>query len=326
MTTNPTGKPVKKPSVKKVPAKKTPNATPQTISPLIPGYGLTRKPGYETMSGKKGLSIKKAQDGAKTKDSTAYFSKKADDLSRSMKNKNSKGDFKGGSKDLKSALEALKDEYRQGNKGKSGYDKNGYRLKMKNGGAMLKQAPKSTMEKISSTKLKDVPAKAEKFGKKVIEKGKKLASDTVEKVKNTTVGDAAKTVGNVVKTAASLTPAGMIYKAGKKAANSETAKQIKQEYKDGAIGKSFRNIGNVIKSGLGMDRNGGKVKKKMKNGGSLTGLKASNKRVGPVDPKGAYTKVQKKALAGAKGKASLTKDKQLGATKMAKRGMSMKKK
>ena len=67
-------------------------------------------------------------------------------------------------------------------------------------------------------------------------------------------------------------------------------------------------------------------KKKMKNGGSLSGLKASNKRVGPVDPKGAFTKVQKKTLAGAKGKASLTKDKQLGATKMAKRGMSVKKK
>ena len=134
------------------------------------------------------------------------------------------------------------------------------------------------------------------------------------------MGDAAETVGNAVKTAASLTPAGMIYKAGKKAANSETAKQIKQEYKDGAIGKSFRNIGNVFKSAVGMDRNGGKVvKKKMKNGGSLSGLKASTKRVGPVDPKGAFTKVQKKTLAGAKGKAKLTKNKQLGATKMPKK-------
>jgi hypothetical protein len=36
--------------------------------------------------------------------------------------------------------------------------------------------------------------------------------------------------------------------------------------------------------------------------------------------------VQNKTLKGAKGKASLTKDKQLGATKMAKRGMSIKKK
>jgi hypothetical protein len=69
-----------------------------------------------------------------------------------------------------------------------------------------------------------------------------------------------------------------------------------------------------------------KKKKKMKNGGSLTGLKASNKRVGPVDPNGAFTKVQKKTLAGAKGKASLTKDKQLGATKMAKCGAKMFKK
>ena len=67
-------------------------------------------------------------------------------------------------------------------------------------------------------------------------------------------------------------------------------------------------------------------KKKMKNGGSLSGLKASNKRVGPVDPNGAFTKVQKKTLAGAKGKASLTKDKQLGATKMAKSGAKMSKK
>lgn len=68
------------------------------------------------------------------------------------------------------------------------------------------------------------------------------------------------------------------------------------------------------------DKNGGKVvKKKMKNGGSLSGLKASNKRVGPIDPKGAFTKVQKKTLKGAKGKASLTKNKQLGATKMKKK-------
>ena len=56
-----------------------------------------------------------------------------------------------------------------------------------------------------------------------------------------------------------------------------------------------------------------------KSGGSLTGLKAPNKRVGPVDPKGAWTKVQEKTLAKAKGKATLTKDKQLGATKMKKK-------
>jgi hypothetical protein len=79
-------------------------------------------------------------------------------------------------------------------------------------------------------------------------------------------------------------------------------------------------------SQLERQRKGGVVKKKMRNGGSLSGLKASTKRVGPVDPKGAFTKVQKKTLAGAKGKATLTKDKQLGATKMAKSGAKMKKK
>ena len=68
-----------------------------------------------------------------------------------------------------------------------------------------------------------------------------------------------------------------------------------------------------------------KGKKKMQNGGSLSGLKASTKRVGPVDPNGAWTKVQEKTLAGARGKAVLKKDKELGATKM-KMGGSVKKK
>lgn len=66
--------------------------------------------------------------------------------------------------------------------------------------------------------------------------------------------------------------------------------------------------------------------KKAKSGGSLTGLKASTKRDKGIDPKGAWTKVQEKTLAGAKGKAKLTPDKQLGATKMAKRGMKISKK
>jgi hypothetical protein len=73
-------------------------------------------------------------------------------------------------------------------------------------------------------------------------------------------------------------------------------------------------------------KNGGSVKRKMRNGGSLSGLTASNKRDKGIDPKGAYTTVQKRTLAGARGKAKLTADKQLGATKMAKRGMRISKK
>jgi hypothetical protein len=60
----------------------------------------------------------------------------------------------------------------------------------------------------------------------------------------------------------------------------------------------------------------GKIKKSKDGMGSMSGLNASDKRVGPIDPQGAWTKVQEATLAGAKGKAKLTRDKELGATKM----------
>lgn len=101
--------------------------------------------------------------------------------------------------------------------------------------------------------------------------------------------------------------------------NAYAPKKVLKKYNDtyNAFEKKFGNK-------PAKDKKGGVVKKKMKNGGSLSGLKASNKRVGPIDPKGAWTKVQEKTLAGAKGKASLTRDKELGATKM-KIGGKMKK-
>ena len=46
------------------------------------------------------------------------------------------------------------------------------------------------------------------------------------------------------------------------------------------------------------------------------GLTASDKRVGPIDPNGAWTKVQEQTIGGKKTTASLTPDKKLGATKM----------
>jgi hypothetical protein len=85
--------------------------------------------------------------------------------------------------------------------------------------------------------------------------------------------------------------------------------------KDGKITKA-----DILK-GRGVIKNGGKVKK------AQAGLTASNKRVGPVDPKGAWTKVQEMNLPprNVKTSVSLKKDKQLGATKM-KSGGKMKKK
>lgn len=57
------------------------------------------------------------------------------------------------------------------------------------------------------------------------------------------------------------------------------------------------------------------------------GLKASGKRVGPVDPSGAWTKVQEANLPprNVKTAVSLTKDKEQGATSMAKKGAKVSK-
>jgi hypothetical protein len=62
-----------------------------------------------------------------------------------------------------------------------------------------------------------------------------------------------------------------------------------------------------------------KQKPKMQAGGVV---KSQPKRVGPVDPDGAYTKVQERNLppVNAKTKVSLAPDKELGATKMMKKG------
>jgi hypothetical protein len=73
------------------------------------------------------------------------------------------------------------------------------------------------------------------------------------------------------------------------------------------------------------DKKFGKGKPAMKMGGKIKkaqaglGLKPS-KPVGPIDPNGAWTKVQERTIAGKKAaKVPLKKDKQLGATKMKKK-------
>lgn len=126
------------------------------------------------------------------------------------------------------------------------------------------------------------------------------------------------------------------YKRGKEVAGSNEPKldfpafkaQKMEEAKKSKNGSSFPDLnkdGKITKAdilkGRGVIKNGGKVKK------AQAGLKASNKRVGPIDPKGAWTKVQEMNLPprNVKTSVSLKKDKQLGATKM-KSGGKMKKK
>jgi hypothetical protein len=110
---------------------------------------------------------------------------------------------------------------------------------------------------------------------------------------------------------------------GSKASYNPSSVLDLMEPKKARDGKSFPDLnkdGKITKAdilkGRGVIKNGGKIKK------AQAGLKASNKRVGPVDPKGAWTKVQEMNLPprNVKTSVSLKKDKQLGATKMMKMG------
>jgi hypothetical protein len=124
------------------------------------------------------------------------------------------------------------------------------------------------------------------------------------------------------------------YKRGKELAGDDEGYKVRKAMEEARLapkaknGKSFPDLnkdGKITKAdilkGRGVIKNGGKIKK------AQAGLKASNKRVGPVDPKGAWTKVQEMNLPprNVKTPVSLKKDKQLGATKM-KSGGKMKKK
>jgi len=92
---------------------------------------------------------------------------------------------------------------------------------------------------------------------------------------------------------------------------------------DKAKNPGLAKLPTAVRNKMGYKKYGGSVDM-MQAGGVV---KSQPKRVGPVDPKGAYTKVQERTLAGAKvKKVPLTKDKELGATKMKKGGKVSKKK
>ena len=79
-------------------------------------------------------TIKKAQNGAKTADSTAYFQKQAKENFQKASDRYSYSNpeiRKKASEYTNKAIQAQKDELRQSNKGKPGYDKNGFPIKKK---------------------------------------------------------------------------------------------------------------------------------------------------------------------------------------------------
>ena len=85
--------------------------------------------------------VKKAQNGAKTKDSTAHFKKMQDFHYKQASTAAEFGLRNSADEHMRSATKAVKDQFRQGNKGRSGYDKNGYPVKKKmKAGGMIKRA------------------------------------------------------------------------------------------------------------------------------------------------------------------------------------------
>jgi hypothetical protein len=90
--------------------------------------------------------MKKAQSGVKaTKDSTDYFKKMQDFNYKQAETFAKYGLRNAAEESMNKASQTIKDQFRQKNKGKAGYDKNGYPLKkkMKMGGAVKAKSGKS---------------------------------------------------------------------------------------------------------------------------------------------------------------------------------------
>jgi hypothetical protein len=95
-------------------------------------------------------TIKKAQNGAKTKDSTAYYSNKArlSELKGALSNTPSEI-----LRNFNASDKAKKDQSRQKYKGKPGYDANGF-SKKKNGGPIAKAKDGKWIQKAINPKHK----------------------------------------------------------------------------------------------------------------------------------------------------------------------------
>lgn len=105
-------------------------------------------------------------------------------------------------------------------------------------------------------------------------------------------------------------------KAGKKPKKMEMGGSLKPV--DKAKNPGLAKLPTAVRNKMGYQKYGGSVDM-MQAGGVV---KSQPRRVGPVDPDGAYTKVQERNLppVNAKTKVSLAPDKELGATKMMKKG------
>lgn len=88
----------------------------------------------------RGSLPRKAQNGIKTADSTAYFKRASDSFMTTANDENKKGNEGTSRKLVKLAKSAFENQKRQSKKGKPGYDKNGFPVKAKDGKWMQKAA------------------------------------------------------------------------------------------------------------------------------------------------------------------------------------------
>lgn len=101
-------------------------------------------------------AIKKAQTGAKTADSTAYFKRASDSFMTTANDENKKGNEGTSRKLVKLAKSAFENQKRQAKKGKPGYDKNGFPLKKKKAksGATIEKAKDGKWMQKASASIK----------------------------------------------------------------------------------------------------------------------------------------------------------------------------
>jgi hypothetical protein len=95
-------------------------------------------------------TIKKAQNGAKTKDSTAYFNKEKESRFKEAREAGKLGFRKSADDEMKKGMVAGENAMRQKRKGMPGYDKNGYRLKTIKKAQNGTTTPKKTWQQMSA--------------------------------------------------------------------------------------------------------------------------------------------------------------------------------
>lgn len=131
-------------------------------------------------------TIKKAQNGIKTKDSSAYFSNVKNNAYK-VADKYKNSSFSGANvkeKSKKVAFKASDDLVRQSKKGKTGYDKNGYLLKKAQKGISVGKLKKVSdslntvgSQKVNAGKQRTVSKGYDSTSKELVRSGKKDISN-----------------------------------------------------------------------------------------------------------------------------------------------------